>query len=96
MKRRIGFLLALPLFVWLGASAQAADLSKAKGTVNNIRQADPPQASTAPKTSPLGQSTTDYHRAGPSVNAKEPPSPVNRLNPTNDPHVERGLKGAKK
>jgi len=87
--------LLVPVLLMAG-SVQAADLSKAKGTVDNIRQADPPQASTTTKTSPLGQSTTDYHPTGPSVKAKEPPSPVNKNNPKNDPDVQRGLDTYKK
>lgn len=68
----------------------AADLSKAKGTVDNIRAADPPQVSTTTKPSPVGQPVTDYKPAGPSVKPKEPPPPQRSYNPQNDPDVQRG------
>ena len=67
----------------------AADLSKAKGTVDNIRAADPPQVSTSTKPSPVGQPVSDYKPTGPSVHAKEPPVPRS-YNPQNDPYVKRG------
>lgn len=67
----------------------AADLNKAKGTVNNIRAADPPKVSTSTKPSPVGQPTSAYKPKGPSVHAKEPPLPRN-YNPQNDPAVKRG------
>ena len=78
------------------SSVFAADLSDAENTVDSIRQADPPQVSNTTKQSPLGQSTTDYHPSGPSVVTKEPPSAVNKLNPQNDPDVQRGLDNYKK
>jgi hypothetical protein len=96
MSRATALVVGLVSVACLAGSTQAADLSKAKGTVDNIRQADPPQASTGTKTSPLGQSTTDYHPAGPSVKTKEPPSPVDKKNPTNDPDVQKGIDGYKR
>lgn len=69
----------------------AADLNKAKNTVNNIRQADPPKVSTTTKSSPVGQPVTNYKPTGPSVNAKPVPSPVNKNNPRNDPYVQKGF-----
>jgi hypothetical protein len=57
-------------------SLWAADLSKPKGTVSNIRQADPPQVSTTTKPSPVGQKVSDYKPpAKPSLKIKEPPPP---------------------
>ena len=70
----------------------AAEVSKAKDTVDRIRQADPPEVSTTTKKSPVGELTN--RPKPPSMNIKEPPSPVNKLNPQNDPDVEKGLKGA--
>jgi|GEM_PF-678737 hypothetical protein len=85
-------ILSSVIFFFVVVPAQAADLSKAKDTVNRIRQPDPPQQSTTTiKTSPLGQPTTSYHPAGPSVHPVAVPSPVNRNNPTNDPDVQRGF-----
>lgn len=52
------------------------NLKPAKNTVNNIRQADPPQVSTTTKPSPVGQSVRDYKpAAAKSLHVKEPPSP---------------------
>lgn len=70
--------------------AQAADLSDAQGTVNNIREADPPQVSTETKPSPLGEPTTWYKPTGPSPTIKESPSPIDKNNPQNDPDVQAG------
>jgi hypothetical protein len=63
MKAVVGImtLFALALFVVAPAWAQSTDLSKAKDTVNKIRQADPPQVSTSTKPSPVGQPASDYH-----------------------------------
>jgi len=80
--------LSLAIFLAVGPAA-AADLSKAKGTVDNIRAADPPRVSTSTKPSPVGQPVSDYKPRGPSVHAKEPPVPRN-YNPQNDPDVRRG------
>ena len=88
------FIAVLALFIH--QPVFAADLNEARSTVDSVRQADPPQASTTTKPSPLGQSTSDYHSTGPSVKMKEPPSPVNKLNPQNDPDVQRGLDNYKK
>jgi hypothetical protein len=70
-------LLILGIMVCLvGGSVWAADLSKPKGTVDNIRQADPPQVSTTTKPSPVGQPVSDYKPpAKPSLKVKEPPPP---------------------
>jgi hypothetical protein len=67
----------------------AADLKKARGTVNNIRNADPPQVSTGTKPSPVGQPVREYKPSGPSVKPKEVPAPRS-YNPRNDPDVQRG------
>lgn len=70
-------LLILGIMVSLAVgSVWAADLSKPKGTVDNIRQADPPQVSTTTKPSPVGQPVSDYKPpAKPSLKVKEPPPP---------------------
>lgn len=58
-------------------SVWAADLGKAKGTVNNIRKADPPKVSTTPKKSPVGQPVREYKPpAKKSLKIKEPPPPA--------------------
>jgi hypothetical protein len=72
------------------SAAQAADLGKAKATVDNIRQADPPQVSSGTRQSPVGVPTREFRPPSPSMRTVEPPSPVNRNNPTNDPDVQRG------
>jgi hypothetical protein len=86
--RRLIILFTLALFIASGPVG-AADLNKAKGTVNNIRAADPPQVSTSTKPSPVGQPVSDYKPKGPSVHAKEPPVPKS-YNPQNDPAVQKG------
>jgi hypothetical protein len=85
---RLMIFVTLAVFIGIGPVG-AADLSKAKGTVDNIRAADPPQVSTSTKPSPVGQPVSQYKPAGPSVHAKEPPVPRN-YNPQNDPNVQRG------
>ncbi len=60
-------------------SAHAADLGKAKATVDNIRQPDPPQVSTTTKPSPVGQPVSDYKPpAAKSLKIKEPPPPAKK------------------
>jgi hypothetical protein len=55
---------------------QSINLKPAQNTVNNIRQADPPQVSTTTKPSPVGQPVTDYKPpAAKSLHVKEPPPP---------------------
>ncbi len=70
--------------------AQAADLSEAQGYVDHIRATEPPQASTETKRDPTGDPVSDYKPSGPSPTSEEPPSPVNRNNPQNDPYVQAG------
>ncbi|MDD2903387.1 MAG: hypothetical protein PHU44_13225 [Syntrophales bacterium] len=90
MKIKRGItLMAVTCFLLSGA-AGAADLKRAKGTVDNIRQAEPPKVSTTTKPSPVGQPISDYKPKGPSVHAKEPPKPARNLNPQNDPQVQKG------
>ena len=86
---RIALFFSLAILLAMGP-AGATDLGKAKGTVDNIRAADPPQVSTTTKPSPVNQPTSDYKPKGPSVHAKEPPSPPRNYNPQNDPDVKRG------
>ena len=79
----------MAIFIAIGPVG-AADLTKAKGTVDNIRAADPPRVSTSTKPSPVGQAVSDYKPKGPSVHAKEPPAPQKSYNPQNDPNVKKG------
>jgi hypothetical protein len=73
---RLLVILAVMIFL-AGGSVWAADLGKAKGTVNNIRKADPPKVSTTTKPSPVGQKVSDYKPpAKPSLKIKEPPPPA--------------------
>lgn len=73
---RAVMILSVMIFLVLGP-VWAADLSKPKGTVDNIRQADPPQVSTTTKPSPVGQPVSDYKPpAKPSLKIKEPPPPA--------------------
>ncbi len=85
--RMFGVLMAIILSA---GGAYAADLSEAQGVVDSIREADLPQVSTDTKRDPTGDPVSDYKPSGPSVNAEEPPSPVNRNNPQNDPDVQAG------
>ena len=72
---RLLIILGMAIFLASG-SLWAADLCKAKGTVDNVRQADPPQVSTTTKPSPVGQPVSDYKPpAKPSLKVKEPPPP---------------------
>jgi hypothetical protein len=86
---RIAIFFTLAILIAIG-SAVAADLGKAKGTVDNIRAAEPPKVSTSTKPSPVGQPISEYKPKGPSVHAKEPPKPQRNYNPQNDPDVKRG------
>ncbi|MDD2900972.1 MAG: hypothetical protein PHU44_00885 [Syntrophales bacterium] len=73
---RTVIILSVMIFLVFG-SVWAADLGKAKGTVNNIRKADPPKVSTTPKPSPVGQPIREYKPpAKPSLKIKEPPPPA--------------------
>ena len=73
---RVVMILSVMIFLVLG-SVWAADLSQPQGTVNKIRQPDPPKVSTTTKPSPVGQRATDYHPpAKPSLKIKEPPPPA--------------------
>lgn len=76
--KALHLLIILGVTVFLAAgSLWAADLGKAKGTVDNIRQADPPKVSTTTKPSPVGQPIREYKPpAKPSLKVKEPPPPA--------------------
>ena len=86
-----GALLAV-VAVALTVPAYAGDLNSARNTVDNIREADPPSVSTTTKESPVGQPASDYRPQQRPLNITEPPSPVSKYNPTNDPDVERGYR----
>jgi hypothetical protein len=78
---RLLIILGVTIFLADG-SLWAADTSKAKGTVDNIRQSDPPQVSTTTKPSPVGQPVSDYKPpAKPSLKVKEPPPPTTTSKP---------------
>jgi hypothetical protein len=81
------------LWVALGVAGQSFAKDKAaeaRAVVDSIRLADPPQVSTSAKSSPVGQPVSDYKPTGPSSSNHEPPAPVDRKNPRNDPDVRRG------
>ena len=84
----LGFLVVT---VGMPAMAEATDLSVAKGLVDHIRAAELPQVSSGTKESPVGQPISDYKPKGPSVSYGEPPSPIDRNNPQNDPDVQKGF-----
>ena len=88
LARNLGILLA---FVCAAGAAQASDLDDAQSVVDNIREADLPQASTDTKRDPSGEPVEWYKPSGPSPTAEEPPSPVDRNNPQNDPDVQKGF-----
>jgi len=83
LMKALRLLIILGVMVFLaGGSLWAADLSKPKGTVDNIRKADPPQVSTTTKPSPVGQPISDYKPpAKPSLKIKEPPPPTTTSKP---------------
>ena len=52
------------------------DLGKANGTVGNITQAQPPQASTTTKKSAAGEPRSNFRPKQKSPKVKEPPPPA--------------------
>lgn len=78
--KTLGLMFCLIAFLFAGFAvgfAQTADLSKAKNTVDRIKQPDPPQVSTTTKPSPVGQRVSDYKPpAAYSLKIKEPPPPA--------------------
>jgi hypothetical protein len=99
MERRGKMVCLLVMLIFSVSSVgivQAADLSKAKGTVDNIRQADPPKAQPSNRTQQ--QAIKEYKesgRANPGPNTLKttpPPAPkVDRNNPTGDKQVQKGF-----
>jgi hypothetical protein len=83
-------LLALTLPVTMSSVARA-DQNTAAAVVDAVRLDDPPVESTNTKPSPVGQNASDYQPAPPPLVTHDVPSPVNPLNPQNDPDVQRGL-----
>ncbi len=76
---------------FVAGPAYAADLSKARGTVDNIRKAEPPRSSTTKKKDPSGTPTSEYRPKPPSAKIKEVPPPARNLNPTGDSDVQKGI-----
>ena len=73
---RAVIILSVMIFLVVG-TVGAANLNKAKNTVNNIRKADPPKVSTTTKPSPVGQPIREYKPpARKSLKIKEPPPPA--------------------
>ena len=73
---RAVIILSVMIFLVVG-TVWAANLNKAKNTVNNIRKAEPPKVSTTAKPSPVGQPIREYKPpARKSLKIKEPPSPA--------------------
>ena len=75
-------------------SSTTQGLEKAKETVRNIQQAEPPKASSTTRTS--AQAAKEYKESGKptgpqTVKTKPVPSPVNKNNPTGDKDVQRGF-----
>ena len=62
--------------ILVASTIATADQKKAKNTVDNIREVDPPQVSTETKKSPVGQNASEYRPKAPSLKIKEPPSPI--------------------
>ena len=90
MKAIRSIIILLVTILLVIGSVGATDLSKPKGTVDNIRKAEPPKVSTTTKPSPVGQPVHEYKPKGPSVKAKPPPPPKKSYNPQNDPQVKKG------
>ncbi len=90
MFKNLSFSIVAILATSMIASAYAADLSGGQGTVNNIREADPPQTSTTTKPSPVGQPITGYKPKANTLKTKEPPSPPTLYNPQGDDGIKAG------
>lgn len=84
MKR---LLLALA-FMFAVVPFASADLNKAKDVTDRIRQADPPQVK-----NPV---VTPEPKPQQHLKTNDVPSPVNKMNPTGDKDVQRGIDGYKK
>ncbi len=76
---------------FVAGPAYAADLGRARGTVDNIRKAEPPRSSTTTKKSAAGTPTKAFRPPRPSAKIKDVPSPARRLNPTGDSDVQKGI-----
>jgi hypothetical protein len=91
-----GALLAGAVVSGAARAEQATKFNKATNTVNNIRQADPPKASTGTAGGIVGTPVSQFK---PTVNitpAKPPPPPPRNLNPNGDPAVQKGIDSYKK
>lgn len=91
-KTAKGLLLIATLLLGLQYDVSAAEkLDKARNVVDRVRQPDPPRVSSTTKPSPAGQPAREYRPAPSSLKIKEPPAPArNRVNPRNDPDVQKG------
>lgn len=88
---KIKFVLFSIVFMLTPVLVHAADLTKAKDTVDNIRLPDPPSKSTTTKESPVGIPTREFKPQIKTTPAPAPPSPVDKNNPQNDPDVKKGF-----
>lgn len=70
-------------------------LKKAQGVVDGIRQSQAPQVSTTTRTQ--AQAISDYKNSGQATGSQhglhinDVPSPVDKMNPRNDPAVQAGI-----
>ena len=81
---------AAAVLLAIAQAAAAGGLDKAKQVVRDITPAQV-DGSTGTKRNPAGDSAGDYRPQQRMGEMKEPPSPVNRNNPRNDPDVQRGF-----
>ena len=92
--RELATAITFSLVLTMNASVVHADLDKAKRTVDNIRQTDPPSTSTTTGRT-ADQAASEYRNSGSNpgpntVRTNPVPSPIDRNNPRNDPDVQRG------
>ena len=75
--KRINFALLLAglAVVTAPAKAENANLNKATNTVNNIRQADPPRASTGTVSGVVGTPASSFHPPAANTVRTTPPPP---------------------
>jgi hypothetical protein len=90
LRKKICLMVAVIFVISMSVSVVCAqnqnnhsiNLKPAQNTVNNIKQADPPQVSTTTKPSPVGQRVTDYKPpAAKSLHVKEVPAPASAKKP---------------
>jgi hypothetical protein len=75
MGIRLVYAAAVSVALATAAHAQSGGLNKAKNTVDNIRQPDPPQVSTGTVVQPIPKPPQQMPRGGSDLKVKPPPPP---------------------